>query len=639
MAHEREWEPIIQKTTARLRNALSQMHAIWEEIGVNEEGRLVYLDQVSEYIDDLLQDMVSETEMKKETILNNVKTLLDDIADLSKELQTDVRITGYEHLPLKQIEKVLRTDLEKLQNCKEQRMGQLKEFLAKERYLCKVLGIEPINIGEKIPSEEELNSFKLYLEKQESDKNRLESIFKEMRREIVKMMDDLGKTPSTNFENLVYKDGEDFVFNSNNMTKLKELRDQLKHQVDTTAEYVEDIKQQLIGLWKYLDEPKHVCESFLNSYVGYSLATVNALTAELERCKEKRRENVAKYVSQVRSELVKLWDLCKFSEEQRRRFVHFNSHTYTDDLLTLHELELKRMQDFYEAGKPIFECLEEREKLWSKMRELQQRANNPDRFHNRGGQLLMEEKERKTIQKKLPKIEDELRSLIKDYETVHGDVFTINGMSVNELIQQSWENFNEEKETIKKARKEAKDKSVKKVTTLSASKKTALSSSKKAHISLTGRRNLTTYNASKRKLLFSPSPNTSNSKRRNVVASKIKRSGKYFKTPEAQTKKGIKMIKKINEQKENSVSDTTYNHFIEHLEDRGELRSSLLPDRVLANASVARMKTPVRTPVKPLRRNLTPAMSETRVQKSPRTPRAVQSSRLATVSTPLPIIF
>ena len=47
----------------------------------------------------------------------------------------------------------------------------------------------------------------------------------------------------------------------------------------------------------------------------------------------------------------------------------------------------------------IFDLLEEREALWVKMKELDQRANDPDRFHNRGGQLLVEEKDRKTTNK------------------------------------------------------------------------------------------------------------------------------------------------------------------------------------------------------------------------------------------------
>lgn len=37
--------------------------------------------------------------------------------------------------------------------------------------------------------------------------------------------------------------------------------------------------------------------------------------------------------------------------------------------------------------------------LWNKMISLESRSNNVQRLNNRGGQLLKEEKERKTIQK------------------------------------------------------------------------------------------------------------------------------------------------------------------------------------------------------------------------------------------------
>jgi protein regulator of cytokinesis 1 len=48
----------------------------------------------------------------------------------------------------------------------------------------------------------------------------------------------------------------------------------------------------------------------------------------------------------------------------------------------------------------IFELANQRQELWDKMLELESRANDRNRlFHNRGGQLLLEEKERKNIQK------------------------------------------------------------------------------------------------------------------------------------------------------------------------------------------------------------------------------------------------
>ncbi|KZC09252.1 PREDICTED: protein regulator of cytokinesis 1-like [Dufourea novaeangliae] len=649
MANLSEWEPLIEKTTVNLRNALSTLQSIWTDIGFTEEARALYCEQAFNHIHDLLNDMINESQDKKTALLNNVKQLVEQVSVMSKELGMDARTTGYEDLPLKEVEEVLRTDFRKLQYCKEQRLSLLKELHAKEHSLCIMLGTQPIGIEEKLPTEEELNSFKLYLETQEGEKNRLESNFKEMRRGIVKMMDELGISPSTNFEHLVYKDSENFVFSSNNMSKLRELKDHLKHQVERAKEYVESIKQELIALWKYLDEPERVCQSFLSSYVGYSTATIGTLQTELERCKEKRKQNISRYVSQVRSELVKLWDQCKFSEQQRKQFNYFNCQTYTEDLLTLHELEVKRLQDFYKANKSIFELLEERNDLWSKMKELLQRANDPDRFYNRGGQLLMEEKERKTIQKKLPKIEEQLRTLIQQFESVNEEPFTVNGMSVDELLKESWEHLNEEKETIKKARKEAKDKSVKKIT-LSASKKIVSNSGKKTPSVLSTKRH-TPHSISKRKLLFTPSPNTS-AKRRNLSiknsGSKNRRSGRVSKKIIQSANKSSKSsTKKENSESQSStVTNTTYNQFKEHLEDRRELRSSLLPEQVLMNATRANVKTPVRTPAKPLRKNMpiitittTPKLSKSQTHKSPRSPRLVQATRLAAVSTNLPIIF
>lgn len=48
--------------------------------------------------------------------------------------------------------------------------------------------------------------------------------------------------------------------------------------------------------------------------------------------------------------------------------------------------------------------MNEWEVQFEKLKELDQRANDPDRYHNRGGQLLMEEKERKAAEKVIFKI-------------------------------------------------------------------------------------------------------------------------------------------------------------------------------------------------------------------------------------------
>ncbi|EFN78718.1 protein regulator of cytokinesis 1 [Harpegnathos saltator] len=639
MTDQHEWKPMVQKTIVKLEQALDELQKTWEDIGCSKETRTMYYDQAHNHISDLLKDMVAESQAKKQLLLDSIKNLLKQTTILYTELHLDMVPNTYDKIPLSEVEQMLRADLENLECVKKERLLVLKELLAKELDITTKLGAKRLSISANIlPTVQELDSFKLYLQKQENEKNRLENVFTEMRCSVIKMMKDLDIAPSSSFEHLVYNNPEDFVLSTSNMTKLRDFRDQLKVQVEETKGHVERMKEDLLILWKYLDEPE-TCQSFLEKYPGYCAATVSALNAEIKRCKEKKKENIYKYVMQLRFELVNLWDLCKYCEAERNSFAAFHSSTYTEDLLTLHEIEVEKLRKFYNDNRVIFELLEQRENLLKKTKELIQRENNPDRFHNRGGQLLMEEKERKVIQKKLPKMEEELKQLINEYEKKHNCTFTIYGISLENILAESWEDINHEKENIRKGRREAKDKSVKK-SPLNSSKKTPGMSYLSIHKG-------PTLGLSKRKL-FSPSPNTS-AKRRNkngdknkptVAGSKIRRSGRLTR----HTSKGQKNTPRRSKgsiSANNSIMDTTYNQFQGHMTSREELHSSMIPEQILKNANKVNVKTPVRTPAKPLRKNLNiiTTASHNSTRKSPHSPRIVNTPKLATAPSNLPFIF
>lgn len=55
-------------------------------------------------------------------------------------------------------------------------------------------------------------------------------------------------------------------------------------------------------------------------------------------------------------------------------------------------------QQYFYLFSALYQLIDERNKLWDKMNELNDKSKNTDRlFKNRGGQLLKEEKERKQI--------------------------------------------------------------------------------------------------------------------------------------------------------------------------------------------------------------------------------------------------
>ncbi|XP_033230675.1 protein regulator of cytokinesis 1-like isoform X2 [Belonocnema kinseyi] len=642
----------VESISSTVRSNLKRLYDIWKEMGLSDTTRSAYCQEVHKHITELMCEMVTELEEKKTTLLQGVHHLMELANTLVKELQMD-DIPGknpdYEHLPLIEVQEKLGAQVHELQMIKDRRLKYLKELRSREEVLCKKLGTKPIGLNAEMPSQEELNHFQDYLEIQEREKLRLETLFNDYQRSVKKLMEELDITPSLDFERLVCQNYENFVFTSENMTKLKEMRDDLKLQVEDAKQQAEEKRDELRAIWSYLDEPEIFCEKFIREHQGHSVTTLKALSAEIKRCKDKRSENIGKYVAKVRDDLEELWELCKFSETQKRSFMPFYSKTYTEDLLTLHELEAEKLRKFYKTNKKIFDLLEERETLWEKMKELDQRANDPDRFHNRGGQLLAEEKERTNTTKKLPKIEKQLLHASEEFQADHGEVFTINGVTMYDFLEFSKAEYEKEKENMKIAR-QAKDKSA---------KKTPLSTSKRTPIGMSMRVRTPGTAGAKRKLPYDSSPNSTVTKRRNVsgeknrtavISSKARRSGRISKkalnlSKSNTPRSGKKLKSKVTGSKVN-LSISSYGKFQEHLEERNELRSSMLPDQVLENACErGNMKTPVRTPAKPLRKNLLPVptsgtprpASSSRV--TPRSPRVMHTPRLAPMPNNTHFIF
>ncbi|XP_014602868.1 PREDICTED: protein regulator of cytokinesis 1-like, partial [Polistes canadensis] len=191
MADADEWKPIVQKTCTMVRSAITQLHLIWTEVGYDKETQLAYTNAALDHIQELLTDMVSESEDKKRLLLEESKQLMQNTSILCKELKETIDASGYEKLPLFKLQQVLRHDMEKLLRIKEQRKTYLNELLMKEQEICKRLGVQPIGIESKLPTEEELNNFKLYIYKQEAEK-----ISRRALSENKKRRSDLGKTRS-----------------------------------------------------------------------------------------------------------------------------------------------------------------------------------------------------------------------------------------------------------------------------------------------------------------------------------------------------------------------------------------------------------------------------------------------------------
>lgn len=89
----------------------------------------------------------------------------------------------------------------------------------------------------------------------------------------------------------------------------------------------------------------------------------------------------------------------------------------------------------------LLTLLEKWQELWLKVQTLEEKQT-VDRFKNRAGQLLQEEKERRQLSSRIPKIEEELLRLAEEYEIANGKTFLSFGRNISEIIQQNHEERN-----------------------------------------------------------------------------------------------------------------------------------------------------------------------------------------------------
>lgn len=91
-------------------------------------------------------------------------------------------------------------------------------------------------------------------------------------------MDELIIEPALEFEKMIYLDNYNFVYSPNNMKKLRDLKERLKDQTEQAKLQVQEKKETLISLWEYLDEPQEIRQNFLETFTGFSLITINAVS-------------------------------------------------------------------------------------------------------------------------------------------------------------------------------------------------------------------------------------------------------------------------------------------------------------------------------------------------------------------------
>ncbi|XP_071439764.1 protein regulator of cytokinesis 1-like [Hetaerina americana] len=453
------WPKHIFKIHGHIKSGIETLNNLWNDMGLNQESMAKRMDLVEMHCRDMFKTMVEEEEEYKTRLMKDVKRYSEEVKKLASELEENVPLDD-NGKSLVIAESELKSKLETLQKLKKQRFDAYWDYKSKDKTLSFRLGTEeyPAYGDGKIPKLEYLEDFKKNLAIKQAEMDRMEKLFMEKREIILDLMRELEVEPVSPLDrNITAKDVTSVRLTKDFMTSVQCRHQELVQESHRRKDLAIKLRETLSLLWDRLCVSSHVREKFHESHRGHGMKTIDGLRKEIKRCEELKRLNIKQFIETLRAEIVQLRQRCLCADDEGLGFQAFESTDYTEELLELHELEVKRLQHEVEICKQLLESLERWNMLFDKQIDLDEKADPERLFANRGGQLLKEEKERKAIQKELPKVEATLRKHYLAWCEDHGKTYKYKGLELLNYIENKWQDYHSQKEEEKLKRKRAKE--------------------------------------------------------------------------------------------------------------------------------------------------------------------------------------
>lgn len=422
----------------------------YTEIGLPHDMMNKKLSQFDDYLTECLTIIHKVVDGEYEKFVEYKESLIVKIKKMRKDLYLPT-IDDNENYPLVQLCKRLRAKFNELNVVKEERMTRLQELRDKQIKHCHVLGIKTpeIKMQTDIPTREELDSLAKAVMDLAHEESKRKTKYSTLIDTISKCMDQIDYVPKDEFEANVLLAKPNYT--DDYLSKLSSFHSSLEKQYATNQAKYQKLKSRLESLYDRLDVDQEVRQHFFDTHSICKPKLMAEMEAEIEEFEELKRQNIGKFIEKIKTELKIEYERCYISDETQDKFLSLaSSDDCNEQLLELCENELNRMKEYYNTNKEILQKLSKWKEMWEELIDLEKKASDPNRFHNRGGQLLLEEKQRKTLQRGLPKIEKELRQMNERVK------FKIFDSDLDQFIDGCWDELRNAKEVEKRERQKAK---------------------------------------------------------------------------------------------------------------------------------------------------------------------------------------
>ena len=393
-------------------------------------------------LDQTLTSMVEEEETTMGNIVRAIEKHYDERGRLAKELEVPL-VDPDQDVALIKMEHILRTEAAELRAKKEARMREVLELKREDEALCRTLDEDAYYVSSTmVPTTTQFDGLKAHIARMKELKTQRLGVFAERKAAIVTLLESLEAEPESSFERtVVCEDDASVVLSEENLLRLNAMLGRLQDREEANRTEANELREKIEGIIVKLnkgviEEAAESVEADLERLQGHSPAEIRELKTKLSELEVIKSQRIGQFIHATRMELQDFWDKCYYSQEERDKFEPFYAEDYTEELLEKHESEVEAIKTYYHDNLGLFRKIEKRQTLWRRMIELEELQKDPQRLKKaKGPQLLEEERDKKRINKQLPKLEDELQREMAAFEESQGCPFLVGGVPYAEFIE------------------------------------------------------------------------------------------------------------------------------------------------------------------------------------------------------------
>ncbi|GFY76201.1 protein regulator of cytokinesis 1 [Trichonephila inaurata madagascariensis] len=445
-------EKIENEEIKYIKGSLQELYHIWQAFGIGIDQKSQRAKTVWVHIKNLLQDILKEEKSFHEEILESISNYKMKIQELC--LLLSVTPKEINETSLIKEKDMLSEELDYLYRMKQKRIETYHNLKRVESEYCEILNIPGHRFFSKtgVPSLEDINKLKQHIDVLKDEKDRRHNKFIESKAELMAILKDTELTPETSFERQILSGKQNFLLSDETFKATEEMVIKVKKKKAELETEKSNLMQKLTTLWTVLQVDESIKLDFLSKHEDCSELTIKSIQQEIEKFQNIRKHNMEISINSLRKELQLLWNKCHVSESVQQCFVHYASPEITDEILVAHENETEKWRNYYNDVKHILTKIDQRQELWNLMMIFEIKTADPNRFKNRKGNLLQEERDRNKLRTNLPALENSIFEDIQTYESTKGCQFLYDGKDYRTFVSNQWLEKINQKENEKQER-------------------------------------------------------------------------------------------------------------------------------------------------------------------------------------------